>query len=194
ALRPQLQFEILAKRQAETSFNPLPDSDTLASEVDDYLVVVCPLSAGWLYLFQVDSSGKKEWLFPQNSSSPFSSGTNPVAAGQIIQVPSEQSDRVLFLDTTAGLEHLYAGFTASRWPELKEALAKPAPERPATLLLARTVQEPLGLRWRGVGGTRTNAAPLNAGTALERIHHDKTYALPISSLAFDASGSFLEPS
>ncbi|MBI4327137.1 MAG: hypothetical protein HY674_18025, partial [Chloroflexi bacterium] len=79
ALRPQLQFEILAKRQAETSFNPLPDGDTLASEVDDYLVVVRPMSAGYLYLFQVDSSGKKEWLFPQNSSSPFSSGTNPVA-------------------------------------------------------------------------------------------------------------------
>ena len=67
AARPQLQFEIVAARQGAAGFSPVRDGDSLRSEVDDYGIVARALSSGWLYVFQVDSSGNKEWLFPQNT-------------------------------------------------------------------------------------------------------------------------------
>src|SRR5262249_18801953 len=101
---PRLQFEILANRKAAASFGLLTDGDALASEADDYLIVTRPLTAGYLYVLQVDSSGKLEWLFPVNENSKFSSGTNPVTAGKALQIPAAGTERVLFLDKTTGIE------------------------------------------------------------------------------------------
>jgi hypothetical protein len=39
---PKLQFEILAKHKGETNFNLFRDGDSLASGVDDYLIVARP--------------------------------------------------------------------------------------------------------------------------------------------------------
>jgi hypothetical protein len=190
---PKLQFEILAKRKAAASFGLLADGDALASEADDYLIVARPLTAGYLYVFQVDSSGKIEWLFPVNENSKFSSGTNPVTAGKALQIPAAGTDRVLFLDKTRGIEHVYAVFSAARWPELETALANPTPlsSRTPSDTLALTIQEPNGLRTRGVGGTRIDTTAADAAEELALMLGGKTYPLPFSNQVLESSSTFL---
>ncbi|MBM3887781.1 MAG: DUF4384 domain-containing protein, partial [Verrucomicrobia bacterium] len=180
APRPQLRLELLAKRKGETTFTPLKDGDALASESDDYLVRAEALAPGHLYVFQVDSTGNKVWLYPRNETSSFSSGTNPLTAGQKVQVPSAEQGRALFLDRNTGVEHVYAVFAAARWPELETALAhktgptvaqtptgkgqeargkgeafalssSPFPLSPSRL---PSVSAPFSLRTRGIGGLR----------------------------------------
>lgn len=106
--KPQLQFEVLAKGREQSAFRPVADGDSLRSEVDDYVIVCRPLSDGYLYVFQIDAAGRKDWLFPQNRDSNFSSGANPVHAGQVIQIPTADGDQVLYLDRTTGVEHICA--------------------------------------------------------------------------------------
>ncbi|MBI4659149.1 MAG: DUF4384 domain-containing protein [Verrucomicrobia bacterium] len=126
---PKLQFEILAKRPEETAFHWLADGDTLRSEVDDYLIVCQPLTPGYLYVFQVDSSGHTDWLFPQNPWSNYSSGSNPVVPSPIVQIPATDHSEVFYLDRTTGVEHVYAVFSALPWPDLEAALRKAARSR-----------------------------------------------------------------
>lgn len=165
--RPRLSVKILAKRASDAAFVPLVDGEALASEKDDYKLTVQAFSSGYLYVFQVDSSGKKEWLFPQNDTSALSSGINPVQAGQSIQIPSpdaaDSKPRALYLDQTAGYEHIYAVLSATQWPELEQALAQPG--RAASAI----VTQPNALQLRAVGGARVTDAsePVEAeGTVL----------------------------
>jgi len=88
---PLLQFGIQAKRQGAADFSKLEDGDTLASKVDDYVLVARALSQGYLYILQVDASGKTQWLFPGNDSFQSSSGSNPVKPDEVLQVPSVQT-------------------------------------------------------------------------------------------------------
>jgi hypothetical protein len=143
----------MAKRSSGTEFAPLADGEKLASEKDDYCIVAQSFAPAYLYVFQVDSSGKKEWLFPKNESSSLSSGSNPVSAGETITVPDADSKRSLFLDKTIGVEHIYAVVSATQWPELENALARPALASAAT-----TVRQPNRLALRGVGGARVTDA------------------------------------
>ena len=122
---PRLEFEIQAKRQGAADFSRLRDGDTLAAEADYYRLVAHALSKGYLYVFQLDAVGKTQWLFPQNDGCKFSSGTNPVKPDQALQMPS--ADKAPFtLDRTVGSEHVYAIFSANRWPELEASLSKPS--------------------------------------------------------------------
>lgn len=199
AQRPGLQMEILARRSGDTRFSPLRDGDTLASETDDYFLAIRPLSGGYLYVLQVDSVGKKTWLFPENETSVHSSGTNPLEPEMVVQVPSVESKRVLYLDTTPGIEHIYAVFCAARWPELEEALARPVPPpaspsaEPSQSLLAIAVRTPNGLATRGVGGTRPEGSfsELAASFLVPCTDRDNTYQLPLSPQPVQASGPFL---
>jgi hypothetical protein len=152
----RLDVAVLARRKGERSFEPVADGAALASEVDDYRIAVRPSADGCLYLFQVDTSGAFTWLFPQNLGSPVSTGSNPVAAGRHIFVPS--ADAALYLDRVTGVEHIYAVFCAQPWPELEQGLSRPpaSPLRgagPSGRASAGLVQSPLGL-CRGVGGAR----------------------------------------
>src|SRR5207248_6645974 len=101
--------------------------EALASRADDYRIIAKALSPGYLYLFQVDGMGKVDWLFPRNETSSASSGSNPLEAGQSIRVPASDSGASLYLDTTVGIEHIYAVFAATRWPRLEQALARARP-------------------------------------------------------------------
>jgi len=97
------------------------------------------------------------------------------------------------LDTTAGIEHIYVVFSATRWPELEAALAGPSqPLLPAGSMVT-AVQEPNRLQTRGIGGTHDMAAPIDATVALsaERINGGKTYKLSVEGRPFQASGAFL---
>jgi hypothetical protein len=194
--KPSLQLEILARRMEESEFAPLANGDPLASERDDYFLAVRPLAPGFLYIFQIDSTGKKAWLFPRNQTSPYSSGSNPVTASQVLQVPSAESNRVLYLDTTPGIEHVYAVFSTSRWRELEEALrlersgnsSSAGGEEPAP---AAGVRTPNGLQTRGVGGTRPMSPTPSGSFFIERTEAGHRHRLLVSSAPFQATGSFL---
>lgn len=191
AAKPQLQFKIVAKRSGEVKFVGITNGDSLASTVDDYCVLARALSDGYLYIFQIDSSGKAEWLFPQNSQSKFSVGSNPLMARQIVQIPPAKADRLFYLDNMTGIEHLYAVFSATRWKALEDALANPSAIRSA--LTDASVQEPNGLGSRGIEGTAENKQEIDAESMLplELAQDGKTLTLPFGGKVLQASGSFL---
>jgi hypothetical protein len=144
--RLRLQVALFARRVGEPRFRPLPDGGELASESDQYLIVARPGGApGHLYILQVDATTRVDWLFPQNRTSKSSTGKNPVAPGQIIQVPPVDRATALTLDATTGVEHVYVVLSAARWPALEEALARAAPAG------GSRVKEPIHLDTRGVG-------------------------------------------
>ena len=194
--RPRIRLAVLGRRAGEKTFKPLKDGDSLASEKDDYLIAAQALTDGYLYVFQVDSSGQKEWLFPRNESSAYSCGANPVKVGEIVQVPAADTRKALFLDTRTGIEHIYAVFSATRWPELEDALARKVPEKapvtapePSSMLLAM-VDAPNGLLLRGVGGVRPGGEAL-APFAVERLDKNVKLAFHADAEPLSASGLFL---
>jgi len=198
-VHPGLQLEILVKHAGQAAFSKVSDGDSITSEKDDYLIVARPLTGGYLYIFQVDSEGKTDWLFPKNPGSPFSGGANPVEEAKIIQIPAEQSNQVLYLDTTTGVEHIYAVFSATRWTALEESLQKmqsstatPAPTAAAQEIAMR-VEQANGLQMRGVGGARVQTGTVDSEQTLvaARVYQDHTFALPISTQPYQASSSFL---
>jgi hypothetical protein len=198
AERPHLQLEILARRHGQGSFAPLKNGDSLASEKDDYFIAVRPLTRGFVYVFQVDSAGRKDWLFPKNETSEYSSGVNPVEPGAVLQIPDAPSNRVLFLDRTTGREQIYTALSAERWLELEEALARQAPaapksepNHPDTSLLAGGIRSPNDLLVRGVGGERTKTAPLAEAFLVQRLEGNDTCSLSISVEPLQATGSLL---
>jgi serine/threonine protein kinase len=186
APKPQLQFGIFARRHGSTNVIRLQDDDELASEVDTYRIRALPLTPGHLYVFQVDSSGKLDWLFPKNPASALSVGTNPVPSGQPIRIPAAETNG-LFLDHTTGIEHIYLVFSATRWPELEAELAKPA----ALAAAAQTVQTPNGLLTRGVGGERRKADTAALNEAVQRMEESQRLELPYSDRVLESTGSFM---
>jgi serine/threonine protein kinase len=189
---PQLQFDIQAKRREAAEFSSLRDGDPLVSGMHHYLLVAHPLSRGYLYVFQVDAAGKTQWLFPANNASEFSSGANPVTPGQVLQMPAA-GKKAFYLDATAGIEHVYAVFSATRWPDLEAALSKPsAPLVPAGSTIA-LVQEPNALQTRGIAGLDdiTSAAGAPVSFSVERIQDGKTCKLYVEGRPLQASGAFL---
>jgi len=189
---PQIELAILARRNGNEGFRALSDGEELVSEVDDYVIALRPYTPGYVYVFQIDSSGKAEWLFPRNDSSKFSSGSNPIVTEQVIQVPDK---RVLFLDQTAGIEHIYTIFAASRWPELEVALYRES----AVSFLAgsqskqRSVKEPNAMSHRGVAGTRFNppSGDPEKSPSLKQILDCGSRPLPSGSELYTARGSFI---
>jgi hypothetical protein len=173
AVRAALQLGIEARRQGEPAFVPLKDGESLASRVDDYRVMARALSPGHLYIFQVDATGRVDWLFPHNRTTPVSHGTNPLAAGAAARIPSPESPSSLYLDNTVGFEHVYAVFSATRWLRLEDALSRPAPAGwPEGDGSTRGVVEaPVGLGLRGVGGVRTDA-PVGTAPSGDRFQGD----------------------
>ena len=188
----KLQFGIAARRYGEDKYEALNDGDALVSELDTYVILARPLSSGHLYLFQIDSSGRVEWLYPRNESSPFSSGENPVDAGEKVQVPPASSGRDLYLDSTTGIEHIYAVFAAARLPALESALAQHSHSvagqgRPIVVI------RPNELRTRGVGGTRLQPVTFGEMEAemVDRVSADTSYTFPFQSPVIEASSPSL---
>jgi hypothetical protein len=160
--RAALQVEIQARRRGEREFTPLQDGEALASRADDYRIIARALSPGYLYLLQVDAMRRVDWLFPRNATSSASSGSNPLEVGQSIRVPASDSgaSQSLYLDTTIGVEHVYAVFSATRWPRLEQALARSLPVEEVTaggVAMRGVIDEPSALGLRGVGGVRKDA-------------------------------------
>src|SRR6185436_9066041 len=88
---------------------------------------------------------------------------------------------------TTGIEHIYAAFSAIRWRELEDALAK---QQPTSTAPVYNVIEPNGLSSRGIAGTRANTKQMDA-LILERVYQGKTRTFPISSESWEADGGVL---
>ena len=187
-ITPRLTFSVFARRSGSTMVSPLENGDVLESELDGYFIVVRSLSDGFLYIFQVDASGKAQWLFPENGFFSVSSGVNPVRGGEVLQVPSAAKGE-FYLDTTTGVEHIYLVFSAARWPQLEAALSTSGLEfRGSTN--SQGVQEPNNLETRGVAGTRVE------GSGMSTISHEvvlkgATNTVVLSGQPYTASGGFL---
>src|SRR5262249_11300320 len=102
--------------------------DRLASDEDLYRLVIRPETAGYLYVFQLDSHGRLVWMFPRNPTWEYSSGANPILASGQTQIPPQEKD-ALPLDDNVGLEHIFVVFSVTRWPQLEDALKQAAEER-----------------------------------------------------------------
>lgn len=186
--KPQLQFEIQAQVRKAKTFAPIADGDSLASEVDDYLIVARPQSTGYLYVFQIDSSGKSQWLFPGNTTTDLSSGSNPVTASEIIQLPPSGKKHVFYLDSMTGTEHIYAVFCATRWEALEKALSL----APPASLAAVVVHQQFGLT-RGISATRPTASntSIDPAFSFDRADDGETITLRLTSQPVEASTSFV---
>jgi serine/threonine protein kinase len=143
---PSAAVAVLGRRAGAGAFRKLGDGEELSSE-DDYRILVRPEGAAFVYVFQIDSRGKLDVLYPRLPGARFSTGANPVAPGDWTAVPAQ--DAALHLDERLGVEHVYVAATAQRWPELEQALRRGAEARARRPV---AVEAPLGFRTRGVGG------------------------------------------
>lgn len=153
-----VQFEIFAQHKGRPEFRRIDSPDRLRSGVDNYVAAARTEVPSFLYVIQIDSSGRSQCLFPQLEGCKLSRGQNPVIPNQIKIFPPEGSQRPFYLDEVTGVEHLYAVFSASRWTELEEVLSAAesgSDQRPDVLIASTSVQvkAPLGIT-RGIGGQR----------------------------------------
>ena len=151
---PSAVVQVLVQRPGPGNefWRPLIDGEEMSSK-DDYRILFQPKEAAFFYVFQIDSSGTVDWLFPRNGSCADSFGNNPVRPGLWTQ--ASETAKALYLDENVGIEHIYAVVTQNRWTELEEALEQ-AGAAPAS---AKPVDNAFKLKLRGVGGKHT-APPL----------------------------------
>ena len=117
--RPAMEF-VAYGQHANTSFEFVLDGERPLRSGDYYRMEMIPRTDGWLYVFQLDSAGKIQWLYPGNRHFAGSSGSNPVVVDSKILLPPENA---FGLDDVAGSEHLIAVFSATRFNELETRLA-----------------------------------------------------------------------
>jgi hypothetical protein len=143
---PSAQVRLLAQsgRGHDATWRALPNGAALTSG-DRYRVEVRPGSAGHLYVFQVDSRGKLDVIFPRLAEARFSTGHNPVAEGGTITLPDQE--RAFHLDDHLGVEQVYAVVVPARWQEIETALVRASRAAPRP----RPVTAPVIGRDRGIG-------------------------------------------
>lgn len=164
--KPKLALRIEARLRGKDPVVLLNDGSSLASLVDGYRLVVSPFSDGHLYVFQVDTVGKCEWLFPTNPHSQFSCGSNPVHSGQEFLIPDRSLGSMLTLDETTGVEHLYIVLSATAWPELEKTLRESSIVSQKTVTAKMTpLPEPTGLVKHPFGLSRGVHGVLGAVTS-----------------------------
>lgn len=173
---PRCQFEVLASSGGDNRFRRLGNGESLRSRKDRYVIAAKPWTQGWLYVFQIDAAGKVDWLFPRNEVTGISSGSNPVVAGKVIRMP-ESSTAALYLDDTAGIEHIYTVFSSSPFPDLERELM--AIRRQEPLSGIRTVAAPFGMRMRGVGGV----VSADATDLVSELFHNPEAPASVSSVS-----------
>jgi len=151
---PSAAAAIMVQRgvKATDPWQPLVEGETMSS-ADKYRIVFQPGESAFFYIFQIDNSGKLDWLFPRNNSSQYSMGANPVSAGVWTELPD--GDATFYLDENLGVEHIYVVATRSRWSDLETALTKASKSRAGK----SSIQYAFNLQTRGVGGTRLIDSP-----------------------------------
>ena len=145
---PQLQITPAFTRDNGKAWQPLTDGSVLTSK-DAYRLNLRLDHDCFVYVWQVDSQGKIFWLYPQNPTCDFSSGSNPSLASKGVQLPPGSSDG-FELDDTVGIEHLYVAASPTRWENLEQQLLQMANK----VVTKGKVTEPFALKTRGVKGIR----------------------------------------
>jgi hypothetical protein len=136
--------------ESNADWTTLSNGQELSSD-DRYIIAFRPTQVCHLYVFQIDSTGKLDWLFPVNPMGSHSSGRNPVPAAAWTKVPN--ADKAFLLDENLGVEHLFIVATYKPWPELEEALLKAIQASPQ----GKPVLARLDIKSRGVAGTESVA-------------------------------------
>lgn len=144
----------------DRSFRLLRAGEALSSR-NRYRVLMRPEETAYAYVFQIDTRGKLDVLFPRVPGAKFSQGENPIERGSWTSVPRTDAPGY-FLDEHLGVEHLYAVLASRPWSELERAL-----ERAAAQPAPRDVRAAFGLRTRGVGGIGKAPAPPLPGASLD---------------------------
>jgi len=130
---PELQCNVFWVQAGHDSFALLRNGDALTSVNDSLFLGIHALSAGYLYVFSIGSSGRVEWLFGQAGRPSVSTNTNPITSGQTVTIPSA-NNAYLWPDRIPGTESIYVVFCRVRWKDLEDQLAAVAEERAATRL------------------------------------------------------------
>jgi outer membrane protein OmpA-like peptidoglycan-associated protein len=96
--KPKLTVKVKYSRAKEE--RELQDGDTLTQR-DNYAIEFTPKTSAYVYIYQVDTMGKMEPLFP---NSQFSQSSNLVEPGRLYRLP--EFGKWLFLDESKGKEHI----------------------------------------------------------------------------------------
>ncbi|MCP4350136.1 MAG: OmpA family protein [Desulfobacterales bacterium] len=97
--QPEIAFKVKYTR-ARQGEQELRQGATLTNR-DNYCVEFTPKSHAYVYIYQVDSTGKKSLLFPNPK---FFRAGNPVEAGKLYRIP--EFGRWLYLDENKGQENI----------------------------------------------------------------------------------------
>ncbi|MHC4183115.1 MAG: DUF4384 domain-containing protein [Planctomycetota bacterium] len=126
---------------------PISDGDTLTGN-DSYKVRFrCNIEC-FMYIAQIDSTGKLDPIFPSKHVP----GNNPLQAGILYSAPPGAN--WFYLDENAGKETLYIVASLSRKPEIEELFQKVTKQN--MMLVQKypvSIQEPVIIT-RGLGGSR----------------------------------------
>jgi hypothetical protein len=126
------------------------------SSSDKYRITLRAPDPVYFYVFQIDTHGQVEWVFPENSYSRYSTGANPVSADKTVKVP-EGETTMFFLDDRTGVEHIYVVATAKRWTTLENKLAALCRRLGTSASRGGVVDAPFGLKLRGIGGIASDS-------------------------------------
>lgn len=139
--------------KTDLPWRTLIDGDVLSSQ-GNYLFALYPDRPAYFYIFQIDSHGKLDWLFPRNPYASFSVGQNPVPSGRWTLIPDKA--HAFYLDENLGVEHFYIIATSSPWNKMEELLGR-ASKAGGTNKIINTS---FVVATRGAGGLRPTSVKL----------------------------------
>jgi hypothetical protein len=143
---------VQGKEGSGVAWQFLQNGQILSSE-DNYRIMFYPESEAYFYIIQIDSTGKLDWLYPENDITKFSTGKNPSRAKVWTYVPGESLS--FHLDKNSGIEHLYIVATKNQWKEIEELIRRGVMRKSQDM----PVQKQFGLKTRGVAGIREISVP-----------------------------------
>lgn len=142
----------------------LENGQNLSSQYT-YQIRLQPKQQCYAYVFQIDATGKLDWLFPRNKTQQYSVGANPISPG----IWEEVSPNGYYLDETEGVEHIYIVFVNERWTSLEHALEKAAGKQ-GTARITKNFELCRQDTIRGVGGMLDT--PLPPDVVIFKGHRD----------------------
>lgn len=152
---PSLAFATIVQKNGVSApdFQILRNGDKISSD-DNYFFIFQTTEKAFIYIFQIDSRGKLDWIFPKNITLSHSEGNNPVEPGKWHKIPG--GDKGYFLDENLGIEHFYIVTTKSRWHELEKLIT----EASQSYVANNPILAQFSLKTRGSAGKRK--LPLNS--------------------------------
>ncbi len=159
----EIEFDLLREVLVDGRTLPVPvrDGDALQGsspgiEGENYKVTCRVSEPCYVYLVQIDATGRIDVLFPGG----LSGGANPVQPGGAVEIP--EPGLWFFLDETRGIEHVILLASRERNVELEDLLVELEKEKPKPVegAIAR-VEVPTSVNrgvTRGAGGVRPGKA------------------------------------